>query len=119
MATVRVWQGFRGFKGNWDVSRFVWIEFDGELIGSLTYEIDEDREDECSFYRLKDGRIVVAEHRYGDWNKNGFDYGVVSVYSSVEDAAKRGWFEHLVRIGAYDAPVLDLDEWLRQYEVDE
>jgi len=116
---VRVWHGWRGVHGNRDVSQFVWIEFDGEPLGSLVVEIDEDRTDERVFYQTTDGRIVVAEHRYGDWEKGGVDYGVVSVYGSIEDAARRGWYEDLVRVGAYDAPTRELDEWLSQYEEEE
>jgi len=116
---VRVWHGWRGVHGNRDVSQFVWIEFDGEPLGSLVVEIDEDRTDERAFYRLYDGRLVVAEHRYGDWEKGGVDYGVVSVYGSIEDAARRGWRDDLVRIGAYGASVRELDEWLSQYEEEE
>jgi hypothetical protein len=116
---VRVWSGWRAVHNGKDVSRFNWIEFDGELIGSLAVDIDEDRDDEYSFYRLNDGRIVVAEHRYGDWEAGGVDYGVVLVYGSIDDAARRGWRDDLVRIGAYDAPARELDEWLSQYEEDE
>jgi len=112
---IRVWDGWRAVHNGVDVSRFEWLEFDGELLGTLVVEIDEDRTDERAFYRLYDGRIVVAEHRYGDW-KRGVDYGVVSVYGSIEEAASRGWRDDLVRIGAYDAPTRDLDEWLSQFE---
>jgi len=116
---VKVWHGWRGVHNGKDISRWEWIEFDGEPIGSLVVEIDEDRTDERVFYRLYDGRIVVAEHRYGDWEKGGVDYGVVSVYADLDDAARRGWRDDLVRIGAYDAPTLELDEWLSQYEEEE
>jgi hypothetical protein len=116
---IKAWEGWRAVHNGRDVSKFNWIEFDGEPLGALAVEIDEDRDDEYSFYRLNDGRIVVAEHRYGDWTKGGVDYGVVSVYADIEDAARRGWREHLVRIGAYDAPALELDEWLSHYEADE
>jgi len=105
--SVRVWHGWRGVHNGKDISRWEWIEF------------DEDRTDERVFYRLYDGRIVVAEHRYGDWEKGGVDYGVVSVYADLDDAARRGWRDDLVRIGAYDAPTLELDEWLSRYEEEE
>jgi hypothetical protein len=38
------------------------------------------------------------------------------VYADIDDAARRGWYEYLVRIGAYDAPARELDEWLNQEE---
>jgi len=116
---VRVWDGWRAVHNERDVSKWGWIEFDGELLGVLIVEVDEDRTDERAFYRLCDGRIVVAEHRYGDWEAGGVDYGVVSVYADIHDAAARGWRDDLVRIGAYDAPVRELDEWLSQFEEDE
>jgi hypothetical protein len=116
---IRVWHGWRAVHNGKDVSKFGWLEFDGELIGTLVHEVDEDRTDELAFYRLYDGRIVVAEHRYGDWEKGGVDYGVVSVYSDINEAAKRGWRDDLVRIGAYEAPVRDLDAWLGQFEEDD
>jgi len=116
---IRVWHGWRAVHNGVDVSRFEWLEFDGELLGTLVVEIDEDRTDERAFYLLYDGRLVVAEHRYGDWEKGGVDYGVVSVYGSIEDAARRGRRDDLVRVGAYDAPTRELDEWLSQYEEEE
>jgi len=113
---IRVWDGWRAVHSGRDVSKWGWIEFDGEPLGSLVVEVDDDRTDERAFYRTTDGRLVVAEHRYGDWEKGGVDYGVVSVYGSIEDAARRGRRDDLVRIGAYDAPTRDLDEWLSQFE---
>jgi len=116
---VKVWDGWRAVHNGKDVSKWGWIEFDGELLGSLVVKVDDDRTEERSFYRTTDGRIVVAEHRYGDWREYGLDYGVVSVYGSIEEAAARGWRDDLVRIGAYDAPALALDEWLRWRAHDE
>jgi len=105
---VRVWHGWRAVHDGRDVSQWGWLEFDGELLGSLSYTSDE-YDSSISFYRTTDGWIVVAEHRYGDWDKYEVDYGVVSVYASLDDAARRGWREDLVRVGAYDAPTRELD----------
>jgi hypothetical protein len=116
---IQVWHGWRAVHNGKDVSRWEWVEFDGEPLGSLVVEIDEDRTDERVFYQMTDGRIVVAEHRYGKWEAGGVDYGVVSVYGSIEDAARRGWRDDLVRIGASYAPTRELDEWLSQYEEEE
>jgi len=115
---VKVWHGWRAVHNGVDVSKWNWIEFDGELIGSLAYEADG-YDVEIAYYRATDGRLVVAEHRYGDWAAGGVDYGVVSVYGSTDDAARRGWRDDLVRVGAYDAPTRELDEWLSTFEEDE
>jgi hypothetical protein len=93
---IQVWHGWRAVHNGKDVSRWEWVEFDGEPLGSL-----------------------VVEHRYGKWEAGGVDYGVVSVYGSIEDAARRGWRDDLVRIGASYAPTRELDEWLSQYEEEE
>jgi len=108
MNTFRVWRGWRAVHNGKDVSQWGWLEFDGELLGTLQYTSDE-YDSSISFYRTVDGWIVIAEHRFGDWNKYEYDCGVVTTYRTIEDAAKCGWFEDLVRVGAYDAPSRRLD----------
>jgi len=114
---IRVWDGWRAVHGNEDVSRFVWLEFNGEHLGTLRC-VSDGKEIERSFYRLPDGRFVVAEHRYGDWAAGGVDYGVVEVYSTIERAAFY-YRDDLVRVGAYDAQVRNLDDWLWRFEEEE
>ena len=118
MATkVRVWDGWRAVHGNRDVSRFVWLEFEGKHLGSLRC-VSDGKPTERSFYRTLDGRIVVAEHRYGDWSAGDYDIGVVEVFNTLDRAAFY-YRTDLVRIGAYGAPVRGLDDWLRRVEEEE
>jgi len=118
MATkIRVWDGWRAVHNGEDVSKFVWLTFEGEVLGSLRCVVDGKPTDR-SFYRMNDGRIVVAEHRFGDWNEGDYDIGVVEVYNTLERAAFY-YRNDLVRIGAYSAPTYDLDGWLRRIEEEE
>ena len=115
--TIRVWDGWRAVHGNRDVSRFVWLEFEGKHLGSLRC-VSDGKPTERSFYRMTDGRVVVAEHRYGEWEKGDYDIGVVEVYNTLDRAAFY-YRNDLARIGAYGAPVRGLDDWLRRVEEEE
>jgi hypothetical protein len=115
--TIRVWDGWRAIHNGTDVSQFVWLEFDGEPLGTLRC-VSDGKETERSFYRLSDGRIIVAEHRYGDWGAGDYDIGVVEVYNTLDRAAFY-YRADLVRIGAYGAPTYKLDDWLRRAEEEE
>ena len=117
MATIRVWDGWRAVHGNNDVSRFVWLKFEGEHLGSLRC-VSDGKPTDRSFYRTTDGRIVVAEHRFGDWSAGDYDIGVVEVYNTLDRAAFY-YRNDLVRLGASYAPVRTLDDWLRRVEEEE
>jgi len=117
MATIRVWDGWRAVHGNRDVSRFVWLEFKGEHLGTLRC-LSDGKPTDRSFYRTTDRQIVVAEHRYGDWEAGDYDIGVVEVYNTLDRAAFY-YRNDLVRIGAYDAPSRELNDWLRRVEEEE
>ena len=117
MATIRVWDGWRAVHGNRDVSRFVWLEFEGEHLGTLRC-LSDGKPTDRSFYRTTDGQVVVAEHRYGDWEAGDYDIGVVEVYNTLDRAAFY-YRDDLVRIGAYDAPSRELNDWLRRVEEEE
>ena len=117
MATIRVWDGWRAVHGNRDVSRFVWLEFEGEHLGTLRC-LSDGKPTDRSFYRTTDGQVVVAEHRYGDWEVGDYDIGVVEVYNTLDRAAFY-YRNDLVRIGAYDAPSRELNDWLRRVEEEE
>jgi len=117
MATIRVWDGWRAVHGNRDVSRFVWLEFEGEHLGTLRC-LSDGKPTDRSFYRTTDGWIVVAEHRFGNWEAGDYDIGVVEVYNTLDRAAFY-YRNDLVRIGAYDAPSRELNDWLRRVEEEE
>jgi len=115
--TIRVWDGWRAIHNGEDVSRFVWLQFDGEFLGTLRC-VSDGKPTDRSFYRMTDGRIVIAEHRFGNWEARDYDIGVVEVYNTL-DRAVFYYRNDLARIGAYGAPVRGLDDWLRRAEEEE
>ena len=58
---IQVWHGWRAVHNGKDVSRWEWVEFDGEPLGSLVVEVDENRTDERVFYRLYDVSVLYSE----------------------------------------------------------
>lgn len=85
MNHIRIWKGTKRFALGNDLSNYVYVEFEGEVLGSCWEEYDA-RGVETTFFRDSKNRIVVHCVKWSRW-ENEAVYGEVHVFPSLEDAA--------------------------------
>jgi hypothetical protein len=113
MTTIRVWGGYVA-AGD---ARVYLVVFDGERIGGMS-----ERNVQRTFYRTRDGRVVVHEVRIGKRRcGRTYDQALVYVFSSITEACAHLDVhpQHIAQtrgeatLPRVDAPTLTLDEWAR------
>ena len=107
MDTIRIWKGAKRCEGGRDLSNFVFVEFEGESLGTIAYG-DDGRGVTYSFYRAADGRVVAHVVRWSDYEDED-DVGEVYVFANLNDAADV-FRLHMERVGIIERRTLTLDD---------